>query len=101
MARVQVLLLPPYSGDGQPFALIVDGENRQLDSDGVADGWRRFAEQVGARGVLVTDARVDVAGDEPAVSNGFEFAESTLGSERLAAWADQRDAHRRDGGEPA
>ncbi|WP_188197234.1 hypothetical protein [Nonomuraea sp. SYSU D8015] len=68
--RIQVLRLPLYEiGDisEEPFALIVDqaGPPEGDEGDGDDGGWSLpslavFAEQIGARGVWVTPATVEI-----------------------------------------
>ena len=64
MARLQILQLPPYSQDNQPFALVLDrcAANTPFGAD-----WQRFAEQSGARSFIATDQEVDLDGDMPEV----------------------------------
>lgn len=64
MARLQILQLPPYSPDDQPFALVLD----RCDADtAFGADWQRFAEQSGARSFIATDQEVDLDGDTPGV----------------------------------
>ena len=61
MTRIQVLHLPSQD-DGPPrFGLVVD----QADGDdAMREELRRFGEEVGAAGVLVTDRTVTVPADQ-------------------------------------
>ncbi|MEV4079738.1 hypothetical protein AB0J43_05535 [Nonomuraea fuscirosea] len=60
--RIQVLRLPLYELGGiseEPFALIVDQAPPE-GSEGSAPALAVFAEQIGARGVWVTPATVEI-----------------------------------------
>lgn len=76
MARLQILELPEGSGDDRPpFVLVVDEcapQRIALGADApYRDYWQDVAQQIGARGVIVTPATVDIpANDVPVDENG-------------------------------
>lgn len=111
MARLQILMLPPYGCDGEsPFALIVDQCEtpdpiltvdptvglEEIRSFGAAtavnappveftDGWQKFGKDIGARSVLVSNERVDIAGEESGDNLLVEFDTAALAQSFTAA----------------
>ena len=69
MARLQILELPEGTGDDRPpFVLVVDECVPQRYAVGQGepfrDYWQDIAEQIGARGVIVTPETVDIPAND-------------------------------------
>lgn len=69
MARLQILELPEGAGDDRPpFILVVDQYTPQrivLGADApYRDYWHDLAQQIGARGVIVTPETVDIPAND-------------------------------------
>lgn len=74
MARLQILELPEGAGDDRPpFVLVVDESSYPtVEAYQAAEGWwQQLAQQIGARGCIVTDDTIDIpANDVPLDENG-------------------------------
>lgn len=70
MARIQILELPEGSSDDRPpFVLVVDESVPQRyilgpDDNPAHDYWQDIAQQIGARGVIVTPETVDIPAND-------------------------------------
>lgn len=75
MARLQILELPEGSDDDRPpFVLVVDESSYPtVEAYQAAEGWwQQLAEQIGARGCIVTDDTIDIpANDVPLDPHGY------------------------------
>ncbi|MEV8124099.1 hypothetical protein AB0P07_08290 [Streptomyces sp. NPDC085944] len=94
MARLQILELPEGTDDSRPpFVLVVDESMPQrvilgMDHGYVGDYWQSVAEQIGARGVIVTPETVEIpandvsaevrAGLQESVGELYESARQSL-----------------------
>ncbi|MFE3429814.1 hypothetical protein [Streptomyces sp. NPDC059171] len=69
MARLQILELPEATGDDRPpFVLVVDECQPQHIALGIdstwQDHWQQLADQIGARGVIVTPDTLDIPAND-------------------------------------
>lgn len=82
MPRLQVLWLPAQPDEPTPFALIVDQVTSPPDEQTGEErltGWQGFGEQIGARGVLITDETIELpeaaeAAEEPRAQVGLHIS---------------------------
>lgn len=83
MARLQILELPEGAGDDRPpFVLVVDECQPQRIVVGIdstwQDHWQQLADQVGARGVIVTPDTIDIPANDLTLTHVQEAADGNV-----------------------
>lgn len=100
MARLQILELPSGLDDARaPFVLVVDETMPDrviigFDGSRPVDRWGVLAEQIGARGVVVTSETVEIPANELLPSESFELvgdqaARVSTAEAKLKAFAEE------------